>query len=418
MDAAIAVSGLSKRYRIGEARPGGMLREALVEALKALWRRPGDQGAGERTTWALRDVSFHVDEGEVVGVIGRNGAGKSTLLKLLSRITYPTSGTVETRGRVAPLVEIGTGFHPELTGRENVFLNGSILGLRRREIQERFDAIVEFSGLARFLDTPLKRYSSGMRLRLGFAIAAHVSTEILLVDEVLAVGDAEFQRKCLQALGDVSRRGRTVLFVSHDLAAVERLCPRTIWIDRGRVRRDGTSREVIAAYLADLSQAHDASLDLAGRRERSGTGEIRLTRLEYRDAAGRSRELVRSGEPLTLRLGYEVHSPVRTPHFGVMLHSELGTLIAHPNTWSAGLEIPTLPAGPGHIDLVIDRLDLVPGHYVLSLWIERQGERESFDLLEHAVALRVQPPGGQGAPRFLERRAGLVHFPSHWELGA
>lgn len=415
MGAVIVARDLSKRYRIGEVQHGGMLREALMNALKGAWRRPERE---EQTTWALRDVSFDVEKSEIVGIVGRNGAGKSTLLKLLSRITYPTSGEVRVQGRVAPLVEVGTGFHQELTGRENIFLNGSILGLRRREIKERFDAIVEFSGLAKFLDTPLKRYSSGMRMRLGFAIAAHLSSEILLVDEVLAVGDAEFQKKCLQTLSDLGQSGRTVLFVSHNLEAIERLCPRTLWIDEGRVSQDGETRDVIASYLSSGAQTHTASVDLAERETRSGSGEIRLTSLDYLDAEGRPAELIRSGDALTMRLGYEVASEVRTPHFGVMFYSDLGTLVAHANTWSSNVEIPMLPVGAGRIDLRIDPLNLVPGRYPLTLWVERQGDNQSFDLLEHSVILTVRSPSHEGAARLLKRRAGLVYFPCAWDVGA
>jgi lipopolysaccharide transport system ATP-binding protein len=416
MAEAIVVEGLSKRYRLGSFTGDGMLRESIMN----LFRRRAPEAADEdkSSTWALRDVSFRVAQGEIVGIIGRNGAGKSTLLKLLSRITQPTEGRITVEGRVAPLVEVGTGFHQELTGRENVFLNGSILGLRKREIEERFDDIVEFSGLEKFLDTPLKRYSSGMRMRLGFAVAAHLSTDILLVDEVLAVGDAEFQKKCLESLSDVGQSGRTVLFVSHNLEAVERLCPRTIWIDAGQIRRDGETAEVIGEYLSTVHEVHDGSIDLSDRSPRSGTGEARFTSLEFLDDAGCPKPAVRSGKPLKMRLGFEVLSAIRTPHFGVMIHSSLGTLIAHANTWSSGLEIPLLEEGRGRIDLRFEALDLVPGEYPLSLWIERQGEKQSFDLLEHAVRLTVHARTDEGSARLPTRRTGLVSFPCSWDLAS
>jgi len=212
---SIEIQGLSKRYRLGSTQHGQMLRERLVQIMKRPFGR-----AEEESIWALRDVSFQVGEGEVVGIIGRNGAGKSTLLKVLSRIAYPTSGNVKVHGRVAALLEVGTGFHDELTGRENIYLNGSILGMRKREVEDRFDAIVEFSGVDRFIDTPIKHYSSGMRLRLGFAVAAHLEPDVLIVDEVLAVGDAGFQKKCIQAMEGLRNSGRTVLFDSHNLSAV------------------------------------------------------------------------------------------------------------------------------------------------------------------------------------------------------
>src|ERR1700686_4251577 len=224
MTESITVEELSKRYELGALQHETQLRDQLVHFLRAPFRRR----APKEILWALRDVSFKVDEGEVVGIIGRNGAGKSTLLKILSKITYPTSGRVRARGRVASLLEVGTGFHEELTGRENIFLNGSILGMSRKEVERKLDAIVEFSGVERFIDTPIKRYSSGMRLRLGFAGAAQLDPDNLIVDEVLAVGDAQFQKKCLATMGDLRRGGRTVLFVSHNLAAVENLCSRGI----------------------------------------------------------------------------------------------------------------------------------------------------------------------------------------------
>jgi lipopolysaccharide transport system ATP-binding protein len=245
---AITVEGLSKRYRIGELQASyGTLRESLVRTARRL--AGGPHRHHHEVIWALRDVSFDVPEGQVVGVIGRNGAGKSTLLKLLTRITTPTEGRGEIRGRVGSLLEVGTGFHPELTGRENVFLNGSVLGMKRREIGGKLDEIVEFAGIERFIDTPVKRYSSGMYVRLAFAVAAHLEPEILLVDEVLAVGDAEFQRRCLGRMQDFGESGRTVLFVSHNMQAIARLCERTILLDDGTVVRDGPSAEVVANYL-------------------------------------------------------------------------------------------------------------------------------------------------------------------------
>ncbi|HWQ24355.1 MAG TPA: polysaccharide ABC transporter ATP-binding protein [Gaiellaceae bacterium] len=248
MASAIAAEELSKRYRIGELQSAyGTLRDSLVSAARRALRREHRPRVAE--VWALRDVSFVVPEGEVLGIIGRNGAGKSTLLKILTRITTPTSGRATIRGRVGSLLEVGTGFHPELTGRENIFLNGSVLGMRRREIQQKFAEIVEFSGVEKFIDTPVKRYSSGMSVRLAFAVAAHLEPEILLVDEVLAVGDAEFQRRCLGRMEDLSRSGRTVLFVSHNMQAVTQLCDRVLWLDGGRVVGDGPSSELVAAYL-------------------------------------------------------------------------------------------------------------------------------------------------------------------------
>ncbi|GIU93818.1 MAG: ABC transporter [Gaiellaceae bacterium] len=248
MAKAIVVEELGKRYRIGQLQSAyGTLRDALAEGAARIVRR--ERKPTYEEIWALRDVSFEVTEGEVLGVLGRNGAGKSTLLKILTRITNPTTGTATIRGRVGSLLEVGTGFHPELTGRENIFLNGSILGMKRKEILRKFDEIVEFAGVEKFIDTPVKRYSSGMSVRLAFAVAAHLEPEILLVDEVLAVGDAEFQRRCLGRMEDISMTGRTVLFVSHNMQTLTALCNRAIWLDQGAIVRDGKSSEVVAQYL-------------------------------------------------------------------------------------------------------------------------------------------------------------------------
>lgn len=244
---SITVESLAKKYIIGGVKE--LDYKTLRDGLASFFRRPSPRSGGKETIWALKDVSFTADEGDVIGIIGRNGAGKSTLLKILSRITDPTAGRALLQGRVGSLLEVGTGFHPELTGRENIFLNGAILGMRRQEVLRKLDQIVAFAEIEQFLDTPVKRYSSGMYVRLAFAVAAHFESDILIVDEVLAVGDAAFQRKCLNKMEDVGTQGRTVLFVSHNLASIARLCPRVLLMDDGRVVRDGTSQEVIRSYL-------------------------------------------------------------------------------------------------------------------------------------------------------------------------
>src|SRR6266699_1579953 len=255
-DIAIQCEGIGKQYRIGERESYKALRDVITDAIKSPFRRlrqaaNGSErtGNGKPTIWALQDVSFEVKEGEVLGIIGRNGAGKSTLLKILSRITEPTCGYAEIDGRIGSLLEVGTGFHPELTGRDNIFLNGAILGMRRAEVSRKFDEIVAFAEVEKFIDTPVKRYSSGMYVRLAFAVAAHMETEILLVDEVLAVGDAQFQKKCLGKMGDVARRGRTVLFVSHNMSAIQLLCSHAIRLGSGRIVGNGPAREKVEDYL-------------------------------------------------------------------------------------------------------------------------------------------------------------------------
>src|SRR6202047_2650989 len=292
MTESITVENLSKRYELGALQHETQLRDQLVHFLRAPFRRR----APKEVLWALRDVSFTVEQGEVLGIIGRSGAGRSTLLKILSKITYPTAGRVRTRGRVASLLEVGTGFHEELTGRENIFLNGSILGMKKKEVDAKLDAIVEFSGVQRFIDTPIKRYSSGMRLRLGFAVAAHLEPDVLIVDEVLGVGDAGFQEKCMSALEGVRGGGPTVLFVSHNRAAVENLCSRGIWIANGTVRLDGPTHEVIEAYMASFASADSATSELTGVAGRRGSGEIRYTRAEFLSTDGDLQTVTRCGK--------------------------------------------------------------------------------------------------------------------------
>jgi lipopolysaccharide transport system ATP-binding protein len=286
-DIAIRVEGLSKRYRIGERVKYKALRDVLTDAVRAPWRKAQSLWTGSNGKrpseqdgffWALKDLSFEVHQGEAVGIIGRNGAGKSTLLKLLSRITAPTSGQAEIRGRVGSLLEVGTGFHPELTGRENIFLNGAILGMRKAEITRKFDEIVSFAEVEKFIDTPVKHYSSGMFVRLAFSVAAHLEPEILLVDEVLAVGDAAFQKKCLGKMGDVAEKGRTILFVSHNLTALQSLCSKAVWVDQGHVVTTGDACSVVSEYLRhNLEQSLEQCWD--DPRTAPGNDKVRLRRV-------------------------------------------------------------------------------------------------------------------------------------------
>ncbi|MEM9799196.1 MAG: ABC transporter ATP-binding protein [Planctomycetota bacterium] len=409
---AIHLDGVSKRYRIGATRKQRMLREALVDAVRRPFRPPSD----EELIWALRDVSLEVGSDEVVGVIGRNGSGKTTLLKLLARITDPTEGSVDVRGRVASLVEVGTGFHNELTGRENVFLNGSIMGLKRSQIAESFDAIVDYSGVGPFIDTPIKRYSTGMRLRLGFAVAAHLFPDVLLVDEVLAVGDAEFQQKCLDTLHDVGRGGRTVMFVSHNLEAIESICPRTIWIDRGTVRKDGPSKEVIASYMRDAKTASGSTVEFGADAHRTGGREARFTRLELLDENDRPIDRLRSGDALKIRLHLEADRMVRMPYFGVIVSTEFGAIVSHPNSWTDGFEVESVGPGEASFDLTFERLTLMPGTYPITLWMNRHGDPQPIDHLDHCAVLEVHPPERDVLDRILQRRTGAVFFETRWAL--
>jgi lipopolysaccharide transport system ATP-binding protein len=334
-DIAVRLEGISKQYRIGGKRARyKTLRDTLTEALVSPFRRAGGLlhgrtgGASEpkRTIWAVKDVSFEIRRGEVVGIIGRNGAGKSTLLKVLSRITEPTAGFGEIHGRVGSLLEVGTGFHPELTGRENISLNGAILGMRRAEIKGKFDQIVAFAEVEQFIDTPVKYYSSGMYLRLAFAVAAHLEPEILLVDEVLAVGDASFQRKCLNKMQDVGQQGRTVLFVSHNMPAITRLCERTILLDDGRVLQDGPSHQVVGTYL-NSGLGTTAVREWRELAKAPGNDIVRLCAVRVRTEDGQVTDALDIRQPVGIELEYEVLTPGHTllPHYS--LHNQNGVYV-------------------------------------------------------------------------------------------
>lgn len=410
MSDAIIVSRLSKKYRLGQLQGDTMLREALVR----LFKKPWSEGEADDTSlWALKNVCFTVGAGEVVGIIGRNGAGKSTLLKVLSRITYATSGTVRVNGRTASLLEVGTGFHEELTGRENIYLNGSIMGMKRRDIRARLDEMVAFAGVERFLDTPIKRYSSGMRMRLGFAVAAHLDPDVLLVDEVLAVGDTQFQKKCLETMSGLRTIGRTVLFVSHNMVAVENLCPRTIWIDSGEIRRDGPTAEVIKAYMSTFATAQHGGASLEHVESRTGNGEARFTGVEFLDRHGQPVSYVCSGDRFTIRLHFRAYTTIPDLRVGIEFNTDLGLKLIGTNNWATGYYVPKVGAGGGYMDLEIDFLNIMPGRYYLSLWLGPWGHVQ--DCLQNAVIMDVEPSDFYGTGRGIESRFGMMFLPCRWK---
>jgi len=363
--------------------------------------------------WALRDVSFEVGKGEVLGIIGRNGAGKSTLLKILTRITEPTSGRALLHGRVASLLEVGTGFHPELTGRENVYLNGTILGMKKTEIDLKFDEIVEFSGVGRFMDTPVKRYSSGMYVRLAFAVAAHLEPEILLIDEVLAVGDVSFQRRCLGKMGEVAKEGRTVLFVSHNMTAVANLCPKSILLEEGEVVAHGPSWEVIEKYVMSVERL--VSTDLRHRTDRKGEGRLRFVDTWVEGADGKRTNALRTGDSVRIVAEYECGSGVRfnSLHFAFALNTARGVEVADLSTKLTGDSFEgTIPAR-GRVACRVPRLPLNRGTYFYNIFARSSGGVE--DWVQQAGKFDVQPGDYFGTGQVQESDR-LVMMDQEWHL--
>ena len=400
---AVRVRGVGKEYAIGRQN-NETLRETLVNRFRdPLGRRRSD------TFWALQDIDLDVRRGEVVGLIGRNGAGKSTLLKILSRITVPTTGTIDLWGRVGSLLEVGTGFHPELTGRENIFLNGSILGMSRREIESRFDEIVDFSGVERFLDTPVKRYSSGMYVRLAFAVAAHLEPEILIVDEVLAVGDAEFQKKCLGKMQNVAGAGRAVLFVSHNLAAVKSLCTRAVLLRDGRVALDGDITKVADNYMR---LAMPAAAEATAVLERPGDAEAWMTeaRVVCDGEIGSRLEL---GGNLAVEVDFEAVAPIR-PALGLVIYTSDGVRLLHASSRYQPQEEFKGARQRGTVRVELGEVPLTDGNYTISLYFGR-AERDTH-VRESCLSLEVLQRDRFNAGRSFQARQSLIWWPANMRL--
>ena len=424
MKPVLEICDISKEYMLGEqrARKTDNIRELLERTVKApfgrMWRGNGQAAKVElRSFWALKNISFDINQGDVIGIIGRNGAGKSTLLKVLSRITSPTSGQVIVRGRLASLLEVGTGFHPELTGRENIFLNGAILGMRKVEISRHFDEIVAFAEVEQFLDTPVKHYSSGMYVRLAFAVAAHLNPEILVVDEVLAVGDVAFQKKCLGKMGEVSRGGRTVLFVSHNMAAIENLCSRAVVLHFGELQYDGTSKDAIQYYLNSLS-----SLSGTGNKvELDGVG-VRVSRqgpflksLEFLTADDEPLiEGLPIGSRLKVKVRFDLPKATANFHLGLGFNNNYGQRIftAHtkfePNRWESECQ------GQQVVSCDIPSFTLMPGEYSVKIWLEVNSSEA--DSIEEAAKFRVLESDFYGTGKVPWN--GTFVLDHHWHLEA
>jgi lipopolysaccharide transport system ATP-binding protein len=408
----IRTESLSKEYRLGaRLQKHPTLRDAIASrASSSIARlRPGRNGASkeDQSIWALKDVSLDIEQGDVVGIIGRNGAGKTTLLKIVSHITEPTAGRAKIKGRVGSLLEVGTGFHPELTGRENVYLSGSILGMRKSEIDARYDEIVAFAEVERFLDTPVKRYSSGMQVRLAFAVAAHLEPEILLVDEVLAVGDAAFQRKCLGRMGDVAREGRTVLFVSHNMAVIQALCRRGIFLDQGRVQADAPITDAVSEYLRQVEEA--MTEDLLARTDTRGWHNYRVRSIEVSSDATSAPGLLVTGRPARFVFHVTAVAPSMSCAFRIF------NILGHPVTdFSSSIGAPGDSVDPHLRDAFaceIDEVLLVPGRYRVDVELRAEGVEQ--DLIEGAAMFDVEQGTLDGRP-IARRRSGDVVFRHRW----
>lgn len=401
-DLVLEMHDVSKRYRISRQRARSFL-EVFVEAFRPAQKRT------KREIWALRDVTFGVARGETIGLIGANGAGKSTVLKLIAGVLQPTSGTILARGRVSSLLELGAGFHPDLTGRDNVFLYGSLLGLSRQEMAQRFDHIVAFSGIGGVIDMPVKRYSSGMYLRLAFSVAIHVEPEVLLVDEILAVGDQSFQERCLERVKQLQDQGVTIVFVSHNMESVLQTCTRALWMDQGRVRVDGTAEKVVGWYLDEMSKRDSSLAHLEEKKGvRWGTKDVEITAVTLLDAAGRPCDVVATGDPLHLRIDFVAHTPVEHPVFGLAIYRNDGIHVNGPNTRMAGIDVARIE-GAGFVEYQVDTVPLLPGDYSVSVSAHDWDNMRSFDNWHLGSHFKVE--AGKTNELY-----GLIWMPARWRL--
>jgi lipopolysaccharide transport system ATP-binding protein len=426
MTIAISVNNISKRYKIGASQQKfqyNMFRDVLVDTLMTpvrVYRALRGQGmrgtTATSTIWALKDVSFDLEEGKVLGIVGRNGAGKSTLLKILSRVTEPTEGTVTVRGRVGSLLEVGTGFHPELTGRENIYMNGAILGMKRAEIDSKFDEIVEFSEVSQFIDTPVKRYSSGMYLRLAFAVAAHLEPEILVVDEVLAVGDAEFQKKCLGKMSDVAQQGRTVLFVSHNMSAILRLTQEAIVLKKGQLIKRAPTPEAVDFYLSS-GQAESGQRVWEADEVPAASQPFRPVAIRIKDRSGNVVDTVRSTEPLTVEWEYQLDAPITALRVGIYLSTMRGEYVFTSFDTDDAKQYEQFgmrPAGRYISRCEIPADFFNEGRYSLGVNASSFGVKRYF-MDENALSFNVDISGAPGT-QWAEARQGPIRPRLNWRI--
>ncbi len=403
-DCAIRLERIAVRYRVPHERYVTLKEHAI----RWLERR-----IQYDDFWALRDVSLHVRRGEIVGIVGRNGAGKSTLLKVIARVLRPTRGRVQISGRVAPLLEFGAGFHSELTGRENVFLNGALLGFSHAEMQAKFKHIVDFAELWDFIDAPLRTYSSGMVARLGFAVATDIEPDILILDEVLSVGDAAFQQKSAERIQGFRAGGATILLVSHSLEAVQTICDRAVWLEHGRVMAEGAVDQVIRQYRGDDKAIESKRLSTSGPlpQQRSGSRRIEIVKVRLTDAMGAEQSIFKTGEPLVLQIHYHAPSLVPFPVFGMAIHRHDGMHITGPNTALAGLSLPSVE-GYETITYTIPSLPLLEGLYHISVAVVNQDDTEIFDYHDRAYPFRVLNVNGP-----VRERYGMITLNGEWRRG-
>lgn len=416
----ISVENLGKAYRIGaKEQVPDTLTQAALGLARAPWRNlqrlrrmntfssdPHAETLEDDTIWALRDVSFNVQEGEVVGIIGRNGAGKSTLLKILSRITEPTSGRATIRGRVSSLLEVGTGFHPELTGRENIYMNGTILGMTKREIDRKFDEIVDFSGVEKFLDTPVKRYSSGMQVRVAFAVAAHLEPEILIVDEVLAVGDTEFQKKCMGKMQDVAKGGRTVLFVSHNMAIMRSLCSHGVFMQKGQLKLLGCMESCVSAYM-DRVLSHKSGVKQFSDKPHE---DSQLLSASVCRESGEPCNSFYYGDMISIQVNFRSNVPTRAPRLGVVISSDEGVRVANANMHYLPFKDLERPCRLGTIQFNFGAIPLMSGGYSVSLWFG--GDRVEHEVHHDVLGFSVQEREIWGTGKLPPRQASSLWWPT------